>query len=36
MLGHVNVNSLKNKIETVEELMRNNIHISLFSETKLN
>ena len=36
MLGHVNVNSLKNKIETVEELMRNNVDIFLFSGTKLN
>ena len=35
ILGHLNVNSLRNKIEAVEELMRNNIDISLFSETKL-
>ena len=34
-LGHLNVNCLRNKIEAVEELMRNNINISLFSETKL-
>ena len=34
-LGHVNVNVLRNKIEAVEELTRNNIGISLFSETKL-
>ena len=35
MLGHSNVNSLRNKIEAIEELMENNIDISLFSETKL-
>ena len=34
-LRHLNVNSLRNKIEAVEELMRNNIEISLFSENKL-
>ena len=28
-------NSLRNKIEVVEELMQNNIDISLFSETKI-
>ena len=35
ILGHLNVNSLRNKMETVKKLMRNNIDISLFSETKL-
>ena len=35
ILGHLNVNSLRNKIEAVEELMRNKIDISLFSEFKL-
>ena len=35
ILGQVNVDFLRNKIEAVEELMRNNIDISLFSETKL-
>ena len=35
ILGNLNVNFLRNKIEAVEELMRNNIDISLFSETKL-
>ena len=35
ILGHLNINSLRSKIEAVEELMRNNIDISLFSETKL-
>ena len=35
ILGHLNFNSLRNKIEAVEELMWNNIDISLFSETKL-
>ena len=35
ILGHLNVNSLRNKNEAVEELMRNNIDISFFSETKL-
>ena len=34
-IGHLNVKSLKNRIEAVDELMRNNIDISLFSETKL-
>ena len=32
---HLNTNSLRNKTEAVEELMRNNIDISLFSETEL-
>ena len=35
ILGHLNVNSLRNKIETVEGLMENNIDIPLFSENKL-
>ena len=35
MQGYLNVNSLRNKIEAVEELIRNNIDIFLFSETKL-
>ena len=35
ILGHLNVNYLWNKIESVEELMRNDIDISLLSETKL-
>ena len=35
ILGHFNINSLRNKIEAVEELKQNNIDISLFSETKL-
>ena len=35
ILEHLNANYLRNKIETVEELMRNNIDISLFSESKL-
>ena len=35
ILGQLNVNSLRNKIEAVEELIRNNVEISLFSETKL-
>ena len=35
ILGHLNVNSLRNKTEAVEELMENNIDIFLFSETKL-
>ena len=35
ILGHLNVNSLRNKIEAVEELMQNNIDISLFSESEL-
>ena len=35
ILGHLNVNSPRNKIEAVKEIMQNNIDISLFSETKL-
>ena len=35
ILGHFNINSLRNKIEAVEELKQNNIDISLFSETKI-
>ena len=35
MLGHLNFNTLRNKIEAVEKLMQNNINISLFSEAKL-
>ena len=35
ILGHLNVNSLMNKIEALEELIRNNIDVFLFSETKL-
>ena len=35
ILGSLNVNSRRNKIETVEELMRKSIDISLFSNTKL-
>ena len=35
ILGHLNVNSLRNNIQAVKELMRNKVHISLFSETKL-
>ena len=34
-LGHLKVNFLRNKIEAVEKLMRNNIDISLLEETKL-
>ena len=33
ILGHLNVNFLRNKIEAVEQLIRNNTDISLFSET---
>ena len=35
ILGHLNVNFLRNKIQAVEKLIGNNIDISLFSETKL-
>ena len=35
ILEHLNVNFRRNKIEAVEELIRNIIDISLFSETKL-
>ena len=34
-IGHLNINSLRNKITAVEELMRNKIDICLISETKL-
>ena len=34
-LRHLNVNFLSNIIEAVEELMQNNIDISLFPKTKL-
>lgn len=36
ILGHLNINFIKNKIEAKEELMQSNIDISLLSETKLN
>lgn len=35
ILGHLNVNFLKGKIDADEELMQNNIDTSLFLETKL-
>ena len=35
ILGHLNVDSLRSKFEAVEDLIQNNIDISLFSETKL-
>ena len=35
IIGHLNVNSLRNKIIAVEELMRDKVDICLFSETKL-
>ena len=35
ILWHLNVSSLRNKIEAVEEIIRNNINISLFSDNKL-
>ena len=34
IIGHFNVNSLRNKIVAVEELMRNKVDICLVSETK--
>ena len=35
IIGHLNVNSLRNKITAVEELMRDKVDTCLFSETKL-
>ena len=35
IVGHLNVNSLRNKIIAVEELMRDKVDICLFPETKL-
>ena len=35
IIGHLNVNSLRNKIITEEELIRDKVDICLFSETKL-
>ena len=35
IIGHLNVNSLRNKIIAVEELVRDKVDICLFSETKL-
>ena len=35
ILGHLNINSLRNKIESVKEIFNNNIDILLLSETKL-
>ena len=34
LIGHSNVNSVRNKIIAVEELMRDKVGICLFSETK--
>ena len=35
IIGHLNVNSLKNKFVAVEELIKNNIDVCLISETKV-
>ena len=36
ILGHLNINSLRNKIDSVRHIIGNNIDIFLISETKLN
>ena len=35
VIGHLNVNSLRNKFETVEELVQNKVDICFLSETKI-
>ena len=35
IIGHLNVNSLRNKFEMLEELIKDKIEIFLISETKL-
>ena len=35
IIGHLNVNSLRNKFEMLEELIKDKIDILLISETKL-
>ena len=35
VIGHLNVNSLENKFETVEELVQNKVYNCFFSETKI-
>ena len=35
IIGHLNVNSLRNKFEMLEELIKDKIDIFLISETKL-
>ena len=35
VIGHLNVNSLRNKFEDVEELVQNKVDICFFSETKI-
>ena len=34
-LGHLNINSIRNKFESVQEIIRNTFDIFLFSETKI-
>ena len=36
IIGHLNVNSLRNKFEMLEELIKDKIGIFLISETKVN
>ena len=33
--GHVNINSIRNKFESVQEIIQNTFDIFLFSETKI-
>ena len=35
VIGHLNVNSLRNKFEAVEELVQNKVDICFLSETKI-
>ena len=35
VVGHLNVNSLRNKSEAVEELVQNKVDICFLSETKI-
>ena len=35
-LGHLNVNSMRNKFSSIAELVKDNIDVLLISETKIN
>ena len=35
IFAHININSIRNKLETLQELIGNNIDVLLISETKL-
>ena len=36
MIGHLNINSIRNKFESVKHIIEENVDIILFFETKLN